>query len=71
MFRATLFIIIQTRNYPNVYNNSKSFKTVIYLHNLILHDENEQFTANHINIDESHKSKAECKETRHKRIDTT
>lgn len=61
MFRATLFIITQTGNYPNV----------IYLHNLILHDENEQRTANHINIDESHKSKAECKETKHKRTDTT
>lgn len=60
MFRATLFIITQTRNYPNVHNTSKSFKTVAYLHNLILHnDENEQLTANQINIDESYESKAE------------
>lgn len=49
MFIATLFIITKSRNYPNIHNPRKDFKTVVYSHNLILQlhdDENEQSITN-------------------------
>lgn len=61
MFRATLFLITKSRNYPNVHAR-KDFKTVVYSYNLILqlhHNENKQSITNCNNMDESHKCRVE------------